>query len=71
MQQMGAGVTDVQILCGLLDLPTGSSCHHLIKQAEAVTGPIQIELQKNEEEPIAQEIEETKLHDNYKLARQM
>ena len=50
MQQMGVGVTDVQTLCGFMDLPTSASCQHHIRQAEAVAGPIQIDLQKKSEE---------------------
>ena len=46
MQQMGVGMTAMQTLCGFLDLPTSASCHHHIKQAEAVGGPVQIALQK-------------------------
>ena len=67
MQQMGVGMTAMQTLCGFLDLPTSASCHHHIKQAEAVGGPVQIALQKkSEEEAILKEIEVTKTCDDFK-----
>ena len=61
MQQMGVGETDIETLCGFMDLPSSASCHNHIRQAEAMAGPIQISLQKeSEEEARFHEIELTK-----------
>ena len=70
MQQMGAGVTDVQTLCGFMDLPTSASCHHHIRQAEAVGGPIQLSLQgKSEKEALLEEIDKTEEKEGKKHIR--
>ena len=67
MQQMDVRTTDIQTLCGFLDSPTSASCHHHIKQAETVLGPVQIRLQEeSEKKAVLAEIELTKKHDGYK-----
>ena len=61
MKEMGNGVSQMETLCGFLDLPSSTSiCSH-IESAEEVLGKVEIEVMNRSFTEVTQdEIEETK-----------
>ena len=60
MQQMGNGVSQMETLCGFLDITCSTSLRSHIERAEKVLGKLQLETTKSScEEAITEEIKAT------------